>query len=52
MKNSREVAFDILKKILCEGAYSNLAIDSTIKENNLNKLDSSFCTALVYGVIE
>ncbi|MBR2724235.1 MAG: 16S rRNA (cytosine(967)-C(5))-methyltransferase RsmB [Ruminococcus sp.] len=52
MKNSREVAFDILKKVLVEGAYSNLAIDSAIKENNLSKLDSSFCTALVYGVLE
>ena len=52
MKNSREVAFDILKKVLVEGAYSNLAIDSAIKENKLNKLDSSFCTALVYGVLE
>jgi len=52
MKNSREVAFDILKKVLSEGAYSNLAIDSALKENNLNKLDSSFCTALVYGVLE
>lgn len=52
MKSSREVAFDILSKVLAQGAYSNLAIDSNIKENNLNKLDSSFCTALVYGVLE
>lgn len=52
MKNSREVAFDVLYKVLYEDAYSNLALDSAIKENNLSKLDSSFTTALVYGVLE
>lgn len=52
MKNSREVAFDVLKKVFTEDAYSNLALDIAVKENNLNKLDSAFCTALVYGVLE
>ena len=52
MKNSREVAFDVLSKVLLEDAYSNLALDAAIKENNLSKLDSSFTTALVYGVLE
>lgn len=52
MKSSREVAFDVLKKVLADDAYSNLALDNSVKENNLNKLDSAFCTALVYGVLE
>lgn len=52
MKNSREVAFDVLKKVLVEDAYSNLALDNAVKENNLSRLDSAFCTALVYGVLE
>lgn len=52
MKNSREVAFDVLKKVLTEDAYSNLALDNAVKENNLSRLDSAFCTALVYGVLE
>ena len=52
MKSSREVAFEVLKKVLCEDAYSNLALDNAVKENNLSKLDSAFCTALVYGVLE
>lgn len=52
MKNSREVAFDVLTKVLYDGAYSNLALDNAVKENNLNRLDSAFCTALVYGVLE
>jgi len=52
MKSSREVAFEVLKKVLTEDAYSNLALDNAVKENNLSKLDSAFCTALVYGVLE
>ncbi|MBQ8000150.1 MAG: 16S rRNA (cytosine(967)-C(5))-methyltransferase RsmB [Ruminococcus sp.] len=52
MKNSREVAYDVLLKVLNEDAYSNLALDNAVKENNLSKLDSAFCTALVYGVLE
>lgn len=52
MKNSREVAFDVLCKVFSEDAYSNLALDNAVKENNLNRLDSAFCTALVYGVLE
>lgn len=52
MKSSREVAFDVLKKVLTDDAYSNLALDNAVKENNLSKLDSAFCTALVYGVLE
>lgn len=52
MKNSREVAFDVLSKVFADDAYSNLALDNAVKENNLSKLDSAFCTALVYGVLE
>ncbi|MGN0453211.1 MAG: 16S rRNA (cytosine(967)-C(5))-methyltransferase RsmB [Ruminococcus sp.] len=52
MKNSREVAFDVLLKVLSEDAYSNLALDKAQKENKLSSMDSSFCTALVYGVLE
>lgn len=52
MKNSREVAFDVLSKVLTDEAYSNLAVDNALNENNLGKLDSAFCTALVYGVLE
>ncbi len=52
MKNAREVAFDVLKGVFADDAYSNLALDKAIKENNLSPQDSSFCTALVYGVLE
>ncbi len=52
MKKPRAVAFDVLYRIFSEDAYSNLAIDNALKENNLNRLDSAFCTALVYGVLE
>ncbi len=52
MKTSREVAFDVLSKVFTDDAYSNLALDNAVKENSLSKLDSAFCTALVYGVLE
>ncbi len=52
MKNAREVAFDVLRSVFEEQAYSNIALDHAQKENNLSKLDSAFCTALVYGVLE
>ena len=52
MKNAREVAFEVLTGVFKDEAYSNLALDKAIKENNLSPQDSSFCTALVYGVLE
>lgn len=52
MSNPRQVAFDVLLKVFSEDAYSNIALDEAVKLNNLNRLDSAFCTALVYGVLE
>lgn len=52
MSNSRNLAFKILLKTEQDNAYSNLALNNAIKENNLSKLDASFVSALVYGVIE
>lgn len=52
MPNSRSIAFDVLLKIEQDDAYSNIALNNAIKENNLNHLDSSFVSALVYGVLE
>lgn len=52
MKSSREVAYDVLFSVLYDNAYSNLALDSAQKENSLSSLDSAFCTALTYGVLE
>ncbi len=52
MINAREAAYEVLHKVLYEGAYSNLALNQIIKENNFKSVDSSFLTALVYGTLE
>ncbi len=52
MANSRNIALNVLLKIEQDKAYSNLALNNAIKENKLNSLDSSFVSALVYGVLE
>jgi len=52
MPNPRNTAFHILLKIENEGAYSNLALNHAIREQQLGGLDSAFVSALVYGVLE
>ena len=52
MKNPREAAFEVLYRVEADGSYSNLTLDKVQKENNLEGRDASFCTALVYGVLE
>ncbi|MBQ8795187.1 MAG: 16S rRNA (cytosine(967)-C(5))-methyltransferase RsmB [Clostridia bacterium] len=52
MKNPREAAFEVLLRVETDGSYSNLTLDKVQKENNLQGRDASFCTALVYGVLE
>lgn len=52
MADVRKIAFNTIYRVLFNDAYSALAINSAIKENNLNKLDSSFLSNLVYGVLE
>ncbi|MGN0489265.1 MAG: 16S rRNA (cytosine(967)-C(5))-methyltransferase RsmB [Ruminococcus sp.] len=50
--NTRNIALKILLDIEQNGAYSAIALNKEIKINKLNKLDSSFVSALVYGVLE
>lgn len=52
MANPRKTALKILLKIEQEGAYSNIALNNQIKEDKLTGVDASFCSALVYGVLE
>lgn len=52
MPNPRNTALNVLLKIEQDNAYSNIALNSAIKENRLSGLDSSFVSALVYGVLE
>ena len=51
IKNPRALALDVLTR--CEnGGYSNIALDTVIKRNDLSSNDRALMTALIYGVIE
>ena len=52
MSDVRKIAFNTIYRVLHDEAYSALALNSAIKDNDLNKLDASFLSRLVYGVIE
>lgn len=53
MKSARQVAFEALLKIHRDGAYSNLVVDSLLKENpDLDERDKSFVCNLVYGTLD
>ena len=49
MKSSRLIAFETLHKIFNDSTYSNLAVDSALKDV---ETDKAFVSALVYGVVE
>ena len=53
MKSARQVAFEALLKVHRDGAYSNLAVDSLLKENqSLDERDRAFVCNLVYGTLD
>ncbi len=50
--NVREAALNSIIRCEKDGRYSNIELDAAIKKYNLEGVDRSFFTALVYGVIE
>ncbi len=52
MADVRKIAFNTIYRVLYNEAYSALALNSAIKDNNLSRLDAGFLSHLVYGVIE
>lgn len=52
MLNARQVAVRVISEIMRDGSYSNIAVDSAIKENRLSKVDSALASMLVYGVLQ
>ena len=53
MKNARQIAFEALLKVHKDGAYSNLIIDSLLKENpGLDERDKAFVCNIVYGTLD
>jgi 16S rRNA (cytosine967-C5)-methyltransferase len=51
-KSPRKIALEILLRIEKDGSYSNLLLDSKLKEGGLTSQDGAFLTTLVYGVLE
>lgn len=53
MKSARQIAFDALLKVHKDGAYSNLVVDSLLKENpGLDERDKAFVCNIVYGTLD
>ena len=50
--NARRVALDVIEKIESAGQYSNIALDTALKRNDLSTSDRGLVTALVYGTVE
>lgn len=50
--NARELAVDILSRVLYQGAYSNLALDQGFKSQPLKEEDRGLVTEIVYGTLK
>ncbi len=50
--NARQVAVKVISDIERDGSFSNIAVDSAIKSNELSKVDSALASMLVYGVLQ
>lgn len=51
-KSPRELAMDALVKVAQTGAYSNLQLNRTLQEANLQRADAGLVTEIVYGTIQ
>ena len=52
MANVREIAVKLLIDLQENKAYSNIALNKIIAQNNLSSLDKGLLTALFYGVLD
>ncbi|NIK75718.1 16S rRNA (cytosine967-C5)-methyltransferase [Paenibacillus castaneae] len=52
VKSPRELAMDALVKVAETGAYSNLQLNRTLQDANLQRADAGLVTELVYGTIQ
>lgn len=52
MKSARQIAFEVLIKMHRNNAYSNIELDSALKNSGLDKRDCALSANLVYGVLE
>lgn len=52
VKSPRELAMDTLVKVAQTGAYSNLQLNRTLQEAQLQRADAGLVTEIVYGTIQ
>jgi 16S rRNA (cytosine967-C5)-methyltransferase len=52
MNTTRKVAVDILGSILGKGAYSNIALNSSLNKSGLEDRDKALATEIVYGTLK
>lgn len=52
MAGARRVAVDVLIRIHRDGGFSNIVLDTALRENNLSPADKALVSRLVYGVTE
>lgn len=52
MKTARQAAYDVLLEVLGSKAYSNIALDHTMKNAGIGTQEAAFTSVLVYGVLE
>lgn len=52
MANVREIAVNLLVELEQNKAYSNIALNKIITQNNLSSMDKGLLTALFYGVLD
>ena len=48
---SREVAINILDRVINEGAYSNIVLSNELNANELQEKDRALVTEIVYGTL-
>lgn len=52
MNNARLSAVQLLDRTFLKNGFSNIVLDTALKNSDLSAQDKKFCTALYYGVLE
>ena len=52
MANARRIAVETLVRIHRDGSFSNVVLDTALRENQLSPADKGLVSRLVYGVTE
>ena len=52
MENVRAIALSVLNKCVSAEQYSNLALDTALRRNEVSEADRGLLTVLIYGVLE